>query len=452
MRRRHDPIDDEDEPGEGPDDDEEDEEPTGPARRRGPRRPVQRRQLRRWTDGSASDESDDEDEEEADAAEEPRRAWRAGPRERWPVYYRARDSVWFEPAVALAVIVVLLVSLWAYTQNWPPVYVVESSSMQHGTADQLGLINTGDLVLAQQTTADRVVPYFVGMQTGYTTYGEYGDVLLYHPDGLANVVPVIHRAIVYLDYNADGTFSIPELSGLPCGSAATAVYRVSGANACATSHVNGTLTLLGIGWQNVTVTVDLSSIGLHSGFLTMGDNNLVNGDPNRGVPDQPSISSLVEPGWIVGAARGMIPWFGAVKLLLSGQASEVPSQSWQAMGLALAGIILLGFAIHYVFRAEGVEDPRRRLEEEEAGTPDEGYADEDEEEEERRWRFWRRRRSEDDEEEEPEAPRPHRRAEHSSGHAAGARRGRPKPKVRRETRGRHRPLRGWERSGGKERP
>jgi hypothetical protein len=37
------------------------------------------------------------------------------------VYFRARDSVWFEPLVALMIIVVLLVSLFAYTSNWPPV-------------------------------------------------------------------------------------------------------------------------------------------------------------------------------------------------------------------------------------------------------------------------------------------------------------------------------------------
>lgn len=357
------------------------------------------------------------------------------------MYYRARDSVWFEPAVALAIIVLLLVSLWAYTQNWPPVYVVESSSMQHGTSDQLGLINTGDLVLAQHLSAGRVVPYVVGMTTGYTTYGEYGDVLLYYPGGQTDVVPVIHRAIAYLEHDADGTYSVPELAGLPCGNATDAVYRSSGASGCGTSHLNGTLTLRGIGWQNVSLSVQLSTLGGHSGFLTMGDNNVVPGTPNKGVPDQPAISTLVEPGWILGAARGMIPWFGAIKLLLASQASEVPSQSWQALGLTLAGAILIGFGVHYAFRAEGVEDPRRRAEEEaQAEEPEEDEA----EPAAHRFRLWRRRTDEEDDSEEEEAPvrrTAHRDSRPTGG--TGSRRGRPHPKVRKDSRGRRRPMRDW---------
>ena len=283
-----------------------------------------------------------------------------------PVFYRARDAWWFEPLIALMIIVVLLAGLYAYTQNWPPMYVVESSSMQHGTNDVVGLINTGDLVLAQQTSTSSIVPYIVGMQTGYRTYGEFGDVLLYHPNGDTAPAPIIHRAILYLAYNANGSFDAPQLGGLPCGQAADRAYLASTTDGCGTIGLRGTLELFQIGWQSVSVNITLSDLGHHSGFLTMGDNN-INPGTQTGDQDQPGLSTLVSPSWVIGVARGMIPWVGALKLLLGGDSTEVPSQSWAFLGISVAGIFLLGALIHFGLRAEGVEDERRKaLEEEEA--------------------------------------------------------------------------------------
>ncbi|MGI0151930.1 MAG: hypothetical protein ACREC5_08345, partial [Thermoplasmata archaeon] len=283
------------------------------------------------------------------------------------MYWRARDSLWFEPLVALAVVFVLLVGLWAYTQNWPPVYVVESESMQHGLNDEVGLINTGDMVLAQKIAPSSVVPYIVGQQTGYSTYGEFGDVLLYHPNGNDQATPVIHRALVYLEHQAGGTWTIPELSPLPCSTTAHPFYSVSSSpDGCGTSGLSGTLILYGIGWQSVTVTIPLNSMGSTSGFVTMGDNNFIPGHPGTGEPDQTfGISALVQSGWILGVARGMIPWFGAAKLLLEGDASMVPSQSWGYMGGTLALVVLGGCGMHLLWRRrnqsrEG-EDPEEEL-------------------------------------------------------------------------------------------
>ncbi|MCI4335216.1 MAG: S26 family signal peptidase [Thermoplasmata archaeon] len=268
-----------------------------------------------------------------------------------PVYWRARDSLWFEPVVALAILVLLIVSLYAYTQNWPPVYVIESSSMQHGTNDVLGDINTGDLVLAQKIDPNKVVPYEVGLQTGYTTYGEYGDVLLYYPNGDTSVTPIIHRALLFLEWNPlNHSYNATELAPLPCSLSSHPYYRTANTpTSCETTGVTGTLELYGVGWQGVTVSVQLADLGDHSGFLTMGDNNLnpaTPGSPPTGNPDEPELTSLVEPGWVLGVARGMIPWFGSLKLLLQGDASMVPSQSWQWLGLTLAGIVLAGLGVH----------------------------------------------------------------------------------------------------------
>jgi signal peptidase len=225
----------------------------------------------------------------------------------------------------------------------------------------VGLINTGDLVLAEKTDPNSVVTYIVGSQTGYQTYGEFGDVLLYHPNGNPDATPIIHRAIVFLDYDSGGTWSIPTLATLPCSPASHPFYYVTennGAGTCSVNDVTGTLNLYNIGWQSATVAVPLSAMGTSSGFVTMGDNNYVPGNPAQGEIDQTyGISALVQTGWVLGVARGMIPWFGSLKLVLDGNSHMVPSQSWGYMGLTVAAVILGAFGVHLLFRRrEGSED------------------------------------------------------------------------------------------------
>ncbi|MCI4337365.1 MAG: S26 family signal peptidase [Thermoplasmata archaeon] len=369
MPSRRPPADDE-----GADDEESPRAPS--TSHHGRTRGAKRDPVRRWSDEQEAPEEEPE----------PRRGRRArdsavgAPPEKERVYFRARDSAYFEPLVALAVVLVLLVGLFAYTQNWPPMYVVESDSMQHGYSDQVGLINTGDLVLAQKVTQDQLTPYVVAAQSGYTTYGEYGDVILYHPNGDTSGAPIIHRALVFVSV-VGGLYNLPELQGQPCGAASNAVYSVSlTLNSCGTSNIPGssTLTLFHVGWRSVNVVVPLSALGGSSGFLTMGDNNFNPGDTSQGDPDQPFLSSLVEPAWIVGAARGMLPWFGSVKLLLDGNSAEVPSQSWSYMGLSLVAIIGGAILLHLFLRAEGIQDERRKARDAErrAANPD---AEEDDE-------------------------------------------------------------------------
>lgn len=417
-----------------PDDDEDLEEeaprPRRPARR-ATRPKGHRPSVRRW---QGADDEDDDEELEATPA---RRRW--FPRESHPVYWRARDSLYFEPLVAVAIIVVLVVSLYAYTQNWPPVYVVESESMQHGSSDVLGVINTGDLVLAQRVPVDQITPYVVGLQTGYSTYGEYGDVILYLPNG-GGSTPVIHRAILFLQWDPiTSTYNATDLSGLKCGNATGAVYATTGTtDGCGLTGLgaSNTLYLYGVGWKsvNVCIPLDPALLGKQSGFVTMGDNNIGTGgcgSGNWGLPDQTDgLSTLVETGWIVGVARGMIPWFGAVKLLLEGNAGEVPIQSWEFLGITVVSLILLAFGIHYALRAEGIEDERRKRPEED----DEYEGEDDEPPPGRGRRFLRAIRpwGHGEEEEDVDAP-PARSHRPPRGKTGESRRGRPKPRVRRDS-------------------
>ncbi|HEV2316278.1 MAG TPA: S26 family signal peptidase [Thermoplasmata archaeon] len=349
MARRPTFSDDEEE--EAPEAEGEDESSPPPRHRRSPSsRGTGHAPVRAWKGADEGEGEEDDDEE-------------PGPTGKRPVYWRARDSLWFEPLVALAIVVLLIVGLYAYTQNWPPVYVVESMSMQHGTDDHLGLINTGDLVLAQKIDPGLITTYVDGEQNGYSTYGEYGDVILYHPDDDTGVSPVIHRAIIYLEYNTDGSWNAPSLGGLTCTSSSHPYYRITGVpSGCGSLHLTTSIILFNVGWQSATVSIPLGGLGTASGFITMGDNNYIPGTPAQGEPDQfNAISALVQPGWVLGVARGMIPWFGAIKLLLEGQSSMVPPQSWQLMGVTLAAILLAALGLHLALRrggsSGGEEDP-----------------------------------------------------------------------------------------------
>ena len=419
---------DEEEEPEEPDDDEDEEEPAPRRRARTPPRRGRHRPrptpVRRWR---ASDEDEEEEEEEGGAPPPPL------PWKKKPIYWRARDSLFFEPLVALAIIIVLLVSLFAYTQNWPPIYVVESNSMQHGSSDQLGLINAGDLVLAQKLPLSQITSYMAGLRTGYSTYGEPGDVLLYWPNGQGGT-PIIHRALLYLEWNPAGYYNATDLSpSLPCGAATNATWAYfdpipTSPPTCTTTHLNGYLVLYHVGWNSQNVSIDLTpgdapaTLGDHSGFVTMGDNN--------SHPDQvaPTISTLVEPGWVIGVARGMIPWFGSIKLLLDGDAGKVPTQSWELMALTIVGVILAAFGIHYALRTEGIETPLRRQEEEEAREEAEA---EPAEPPPRRWFPRLHRRHPEEEEEEEEEAEVSRRKTRPPPSRSTSRRGRPVPHVRR---------------------
>ena len=218
--------------------------------------------------------------------------------------------------IAFAGILVAIIfgSMFAYTQVWPPVVVVESGSMQHShTRGFLGAIDTGDVVLVQavHSTSD-VITYVQGRASGYETYSNYGDVIIFHPPGApAAVTPIIHRAILYADLSASsfGGVDIPSLASFPDPWSAT--------------HPDGTPTTNTTGLGNVTLTVRSWSSGFErrdtltfdlrplnrSGFLTKGDHN--------GDFDKTAYTPPVPVSEIIGKARGELPWFGLIKLTVT---------------------------------------------------------------------------------------------------------------------------------------
>jgi len=264
--------------------------------------------------------------------------------------------------VALIIVAVVLLSFYVYAGNWPPLVVVESSSMQHGDRESnLGVIDTGDMVFQQAApTRDSVITYVEGRASGYMTYGDYGDVIIFRR--ASSATPIIHRAIMYVTTHANGTADVPDIARLPnsewdaqnlTGPTRNPVFLRS-------------LTIRHMGFEhniNLTFSFDtVSSGGDRFGYVTMGDNNsfrqcrLQRDDCRSGYDP---ISSIPRQSDVQGRARGEIPWVGLIKLTLQPTESccpggwgdpEAPKNSWDSLLVTLIFLVALPFILEYSAR------------------------------------------------------------------------------------------------------
>lgn len=250
--------------------------------------------------------------------------------------------------IVIAAVIVLIVMgiLYAYSGVWPPPVVIESQSMSHGQdwlpPSQIGVIDGGDMVIVKKASAEsEIATYVQGEKSGYSTYGEYGDVIIYRPPAQVRYdqTPVIHRAVLRVQVNPStgDTWDVPELGK---------------------TNTLETLTLDGYGYNGVDIKISLSSLmnrfkatgrTPHGGFITMGDHNAAlyrhgghETDQEAGICPEP-----VEFDWIVGVARGELPWFGGLKLWVSGNTLGVPENTWWCLGFAIAMIIVVPMALDY---------------------------------------------------------------------------------------------------------
>jgi signal peptidase len=108
-----------------------------------------------------------------------------------PAVSLARDVLW-----VVAVVGGIALALYLFAGTWPAVVTIESESMVPN-------MNVGDLVLV--VDEDRFGPLTTwdeGQRTGHTSFGNYGDVIIYRPNGVDSVHPIIHRAMTYVDTEA----------------------------------------------------------------------------------------------------------------------------------------------------------------------------------------------------------------------------------------------------------
>ena len=254
--------------------------------------------------------------------------------------------------VAIAVIVVgtILGAIFAYAQVWPPMVVVESGSMQHSdTRSYLNVVDTGDLVFLRSVGSHtNVVTYVEGRRSGYETYSNYGDVIIFHQPGTPpGTTPIIHRPIVYVEAPSSTSFGgvdAPSLASWPDTWSAT---HPDGSSAGGDPRGLGSITIRVRTWfGGVEGTADITYPGLGSittsGFLTKGDHNRDRDWWGRPVADTE----------IVGKAWGELPWIGLIKLTAwpttgccrSGWGSTGPSgapmNSWDSLTTSLVLIPL----------------------------------------------------------------------------------------------------------------
>jgi signal peptidase len=169
----------------------------------------------------------------------------------------ARDILW-----VVTVVGGVALALFLLCGTWPAVVTIESESM-------VPHMNVGDLVVVVQK--DRYGTFETwtdGSSSGTIKFEDYGDVIIYKPNGLTSVHPIIHRAIQYVEPGI-----VTQMKG-----------------------------------KNLSVTYTAP----HSGYVTWGDHNRN--------PDQlaiyPGIGQIepVKDEWIIGKALFSIPLVGYLPL------------------------------------------------------------------------------------------------------------------------------------------
>lgn len=248
----------------------------------------------------------------------------------------------------LLVIVILLLSVFIYAGMWPPVYVVESASMQHSDErSYIGTIDTGDLVIVQSSQGSGVRTYVDSYSDGHRTFGDYGDVVVYERDGRSEYTPIIHRAMVRLEFNiTSSSFDIPSLASLPADKWGNGLAEDG-----RWWNLTEMVEIYDVGYMSALLRIDLSLLledrGVtHGGLITMGDNNVrSSGGQNVGIYDQSTAAISREPvmdDWIIGEAKAELPWLGLIKLWVNGNMPvSTPDNSKNALMVVLALIILV---------------------------------------------------------------------------------------------------------------
>ena len=154
---------------------------------------------------------------------------------------------------ALLLLATAIVVLYNYSDTWPPIASVTSESM-------VPHLQKGDMVLIQSPEKANVTTVHLGLFAGYRSFGDYGDVIMYRPMGLANVSPVIHRAMYWVNQSSPMWYLGPPAP--------------------------------------------------HSGFMTLGDAN--NGSYDQ-YPDGACPGEPVEEAWIIGVAKYRVPYLGDIR-------------------------------------------------------------------------------------------------------------------------------------------
>ncbi|MGA1866106.1 MAG: S26 family signal peptidase [Thermoplasmatota archaeon] len=291
---------------------------------------------------------------------------RGGEKDGEPRKEDLRTRIWnesrsfiFDFIGAMIVLLIIIGALYTYTGNWPPLVVVQSGSMEHSDeTSSIGVIDTGDLVFVKKLGDGRdPVTYVEGVVSGHRTYDSYGDVIIFRPNGNETRTAIIHRAVVWIEFNSStyntetgqgGGYDIPSL-GLR-----NVMDRFTIENYEWPQRSNGGAREINVG--TILYKFRMYSLVPHSGFLTKGDDNEDIDQTSSFGGSEPSWIQPVERDWIIGKSVGELPWFGIIKLKLEGNGGNSihPNSErnlWIALVVIVASPFILDFGLHFLIKA-----------------------------------------------------------------------------------------------------
>ncbi|KAF5432167.1 Signal peptidase I [Candidatus Methanophagaceae archaeon] len=156
---------------------------------------------------------------------------------------------------------------FAATGTWRLGFTVESWSMKPN-------MHPGDLIIVVAPHRTSIETYEEGKMLDHSSFNEYGDVIIYRPNGLSSATPIIHRAMYWVEEGEE----------IPGGKPAP-----------------------------------------HAGYITKGDNNpgydqqsLRVDTVNGRVPVEP-----VKPEWVVAVAKVRVPYLGYPSLILKDTTQKI---------------------------------------------------------------------------------------------------------------------------------
>lgn len=178
----------------------------------------------------------------------------------------------------VAIVAMVGLVLFAASGVWPPMVAVESGSMEpHMQKGDLVFVMDAGRFAPELAREPGVVTRVAARETDYRTFGEYGNVIVYRPNG-NDGVPIIHRAHFWVEAG-ENWYDEADDQYLSADTCAELVY-------CPAPH---------------------------AGFITRGDANS-RYDQTRTMGFEP-----VKPGWVTGKAVVRIPYLGWIRLALSGK-------------------------------------------------------------------------------------------------------------------------------------
>lgn len=274
----------------------------------------------------------------------------------------------------IAVFMILLGSVYAYSGVNPPFSTINSGSMQHSPDESsIGTIDTGDMVIVKDPDSYDITTYVEGAKTGYKKFGEYGDVIIYK----TQTNNIIHRAMLELtlkDIIYDGSTVKTQIWYIPSLIGYDDWDIINFTPGGMTSHKNdpaiwneesGTVTidesnkdiinlaLTNVGYSDATPFVNLWDLGKnktdgYKGYLTKGDNAETNNNFDQVILTKMR-NKLVSEEDIKSVAVFEIPWLGCIKLFVNGtNTDQIPTNSVIDLVITLAVIILLAFGINFL--------------------------------------------------------------------------------------------------------